>query len=218
MVPIHWYVLYMYLEMQSQCKQNPNKTANFFLFSLFRFVVFFFFFFVQVWIRPGQRNKVDDIYATRAYVNVLERAVAASLQHSNGRVGKFNVILDGQGFSWNLMPSIHQLKVFITILQDHFPDRLGIVLLSNLGRIGEFVVNIIKPLISEEVRQKLKILPRDLKQRRVMLQTIVGPKYIPTWLGGKDSFVFDVDTYYSQTKVLSDTEAVDYVQSMPYHS
>jgi CRAL/TRIO domain len=94
--------------------------------------------------------KVDDIFATRAYVNALEQAVAASLQNSNGRVGKFNVIVDGHNFSWGLLPSLHQLQTFVTMLQDHFPDRLGIVLLTNLGRVGEFLVGILKPIISEE--------------------------------------------------------------------
>jgi len=65
----------------------------------------------QVWIRPAKRTKVDDIFSTRTYVNVLEQAVAASLVNSKGRVGKFNVILDGEHFSWSLMPSMHQLKV-----------------------------------------------------------------------------------------------------------
>jgi len=90
----------------------------------------------------------------RAYVNALEQAVTASLRNSNGRVGKFNIILDGHNFSFGLMPSLHQLKVFVTILQDHFPDRLGIIMLTNLGRVGEILVGIIRPIISEEGEEK----------------------------------------------------------------
>lgn len=55
------------------------------------------------------------------------------------------------------MPSLHQLKVFVTMLQDHFPDRLGIIMLTNLGRVGEFVVGIVKPIISEEGTQFLRL-------------------------------------------------------------
>lgn len=198
---------------------------------------------IQVWIRPGRRVKVDDIFSTRAYVNALEQAVAASLRNSNGRVGKFNVIVDGHDFSWGLMPSLHQLKVFVTMLQDHFPDRLGIIMLTNLGRVGEFVVGIIKPIISEEgkrnitfsrqhrflashnkldfystVRQKIIVLPRVEKERRVMLKAVVGVNNIPKWLGGRDGYDFDSKIYYSDTIVLSDEEATQYAKTMPYHA
>ena len=185
--------------------------------------------------------KVDDIFSTRAYVNALEEAVAASLRNSKGRVGKFNVILDGHNFSWGLMPSLHQLRVFVTMLQDHFPDRLGIIMLTNLGRVGEFVVGIIKPIISEEgardmspnlshvylflmsffcstVRQKIIVLPRDDKTRRTMLKAVVGLNNIPKWLGGRDTFEFDPNRYYSNSLVLSDEEATQYAKTMPYHS
>jgi len=171
-----------------------------------------------VWIRPGRRVKVDDIFTTRAYVNALEQAVTASLVNSGGRVGKFNVVLDGHNFSWGLMPSLHQLKVFITILQDHFPDRLGIILLTNLGRVGEFVVGVVKPIISEEVRNKIVVLPREEKLRREMLQAVVGTANIPKWLGGRDPFEFDVNTYYSNSQVISDEESKEYTKMMPYHT
>lgn len=171
-----------------------------------------------VWIRPGRRVKLDDLFSLRMYVNALEQSIAASLANSKGRVGKFNVILDGAKFSWGLMPSLHHLKSFVTILQDHFPDRLGIILLTNLGRIGDFVVGVVKPLISEEVRQKIKVLPRDDNQRREMLQAVVGANNIPKWLGGKDTYQFNAKTYYADTLVVPDDESIEYVQTMPYHA
>lgn len=171
-----------------------------------------------VWIRPGRRVKVDDLFSIRVYVNVLEQSVAASLQHSQGRVGKFNVVLDGHDFSWALMPSVHQLKVFITMLQDHFPDRLGIILLTNLGRVGEFLVGIVKPLISEEVRQKIIVLPRNERLRLEMLRAVVGLNNVPEWLGGDDPYEFNPKTYYTESLVISDEESINYTKSMPYHT
>lgn len=84
--------------------------------------------------------------------------------------------------------------------------------------MGEFVIGIVKPLISEEVRQKIKVLPRDPKLRRQVLQTVVGTENIPGWLGGKDSFRFDVDSYYSHSTVISDEESIEYLTTMPYHA
>eukprot|EP00980_Cylindrotheca_fusiformis_P026613 scaffold16625_cov118-Cylindrotheca_fusiformis.AAC.4 len=172
-----------------------------------------------VWIRPGLRTKIDDVAQTRAYVNSLERAVAESLIRSNGRVGKFNVVMDGSGFSMGLTPSIHQVKVFVTMLQDHFPDKLGMILIANLGRVGDIVVRMFLPLISEEVRNKIIVLPKEPGERQRILNAVVGYENSPTWLGGVDTYQFNSDDYYSDAQFLfSDEEAKAYIETMPYHA
>jgi hypothetical protein len=170
-----------------------------------------------VWIRPGQRTKVNDVAYTRAYINTLERAVAASLQRTGGRVGKFNVVVDGSHFSWGLLPS--QIKMFVTMLQDHFPDRLGMVLLTNLGWVGEFVVKLFLPLITEEVRNKITVLPHGIVERNQLLETVVGRENVPAWLDGADAYEFDVDVYYAnESMYASDEDANEYLTTMPYHA
>ena len=172
-----------------------------------------------VWIRAGFRNKIDDTAQTRVYVNTLERAVAASLARSNGRVGKFNVVLDGTGFSFRLMPSVHAVKSFVTMLQDHFPDRLGMILMTNLGSVGEMLAKIILKLLSEEVRNKIILLPHDPQERQAILNTVVGYKNSPTWLGGTDTYQFNAKEYYADPELmLSDKEALEYLETMPYHA
>ena len=171
-----------------------------------------------VWVRPGQRTKVDDMANTRAYINTIEMAVTKSMKNSNGRIGKFNAIIDGSNFSWGLFPARHQLFAFVLMLQDHFPDRLGMLFLTNLGRIGELVVKLVLPLLSEEVRAKIHVLPHDPLKRRAALEAVMPAKYIPDWLGGSDSFVFDVNEYYKDSVVITDEEAKKYVTTMPYHA
>ena len=167
----------------------------------------------------GRRTKVGDVHSTRAHVYTLEQAVTASLENSKGRVGKFNVIVDGTGFSFGLMPSLHYIKVLVTILQDHFPDRLGLIVLSNIGRVGEMVVSMVKPLISEEVRQKIVVLPHKESKRKQVLETVVGVEYIPKWMGGEDDYEFSTETYYSNPEaVITDEEALEYTKTMPYHA
>mmetsp|Transcript_2841 Transcript_2841/g.6690 ORF Transcript_2841/g.6690 Transcript_2841/m.6690 type:complete len:465 (+) Transcript_2841:80-1474(+) len=172
-----------------------------------------------VWIRGGLRNKIDDTAQTRAYVNTLERAVAASYARSNGRVGKFNVVLDGTGFSFRLMPSLHSVKIFVTMLQDHFPDKLGIILMTNLGSVGEMLAKMILKLLSEEVRNKIIILPHDPQERQAILNTVVSYDNSPTWLGGTDTYQFNAKEYYADPEFMqSDKEALEYLETMPYHA
>lgn len=62
------------------------------------------------------------------------------------------------------------------------------------------------------------MLPRDERTRRAMLKAVVGVNNIPNWLGGRDTFEFDSNIYYSASTVLSDDDAIEYTKKMPYHA
>jgi hypothetical protein len=173
-----------------------------------------------VWLRPAVRVHVDEVTYTRTIVRELERAVAVSMDHSKGRVGKFNAVIDGQGFSLGATPSLNGIKTFVTILQDHYVDRLGVLILTNLGTFAELVLKLFLPLITEDVRKKIVVLPHDEQERRVVLETVLGKENIPVWLGGDDEYEFNVDEYYDSedTVVGTDEEAMEYLELMPYHS
>jgi hypothetical protein len=168
-------------------------------------------------IRLSRRVTADDkdgIFFTRAMIGEFDRAVAASLQRSNGRVGKFNAVVDGTDFTLSTMPSIGTVKSLIAILQDHFADRLGVVVLVNVGPICEILLKIFVSLITEEVRNKIVMLPHDQNERMAALETILGKDNTPIWLGGVDNYVFQVDEHYANNKVSID-EALDYLATMP---
>lgn len=75
------------------------------------------------------------------------------------------------------------------------------------------------PLITKEVRDKIHILERDPVKRNLVLETAIGAENIPTWLGGKDTFEFDVDKYYSDDQnIFADESAKMYLTTMPYHA
>jgi hypothetical protein len=173
-----------------------------------------------VWLRPAVRVHVDEVTFTRTIVRELERAVAVSMNNSNGRVGKFNAVVDGKDFSFGCMPSINGLKSFVTISQDHYVDRLGVVILTNLGRFSEVLLKLFLSLITEEVRNKIIILPHDEYERRGVLETVLGKENVPLWLGGENDYRFNVDEYYNShdTVVGTDEEAVEYLELMPYHA
>jgi len=120
-----------------------------------------------------------------------DRAVALSLQKSHGRVGKFNAVVDATGYEFGKsLPALSHLKEAVHLLQDHFPDRLGVVVLVNLSRTAELVVNLVKPWLTKEVRDKIHAVRAD------QLSLLVEPHDIPDWLGGPDNYRFDPESYY----------------------
>ena len=47
-------------------------------------------------------------------------------------------------------PAIATIQKTVAALQDHFPNRLGVVALLNLSRGAEIVVNLIKPWLTKD--------------------------------------------------------------------
>jgi hypothetical protein len=178
-----------------------------------------------VWLRMALRTVVDEGFLIRTMVQALEHAVGASMKRSDGTVGKFNIVIDGTDFSWSVAPTLPSIKALVTILQDHYVDRLGVVVLVNAGRLVEILLKIFLPLITEEVRNKIIVLSK--KEQTSKLSIIVGQSNIPTWLGGTDHYEFDVDQYYynnyygdddTRTGAIgTDEEAIEYRTTMPYH-
>ena len=176
-----------------------------------------------VWLRLSQKLNTDDehdhIFFVRSMIREFENAVAFSLQRSNGRLGKFNAVVDGEGFTWSSMPSLRAVKNLVAVLQDHFAGRLGVIILVNGSSICELLLKLFLPLITEEVRNKIVMLPRDKKERLESLEMLIGSREkIPTSLGGADDYVFNVDEYYVNIRIGPDEEALEYLTTMPYHA
>ena len=105
-----------------------------------------------------------------------------------------------------------------TMLQDHYPNRLGMLYLSNMSRAAEFVVTLIKPLITKEVRDKIHILSHDPERRAAELESFIEKDSIPEFLGGPDKYLFNVHAYYPKRNHWSDRQGEDFMKTMPYHA
>jgi hypothetical protein len=104
------------------------------------------------------------------------------------------------------------------MLQDHFPDRLGMVFLVNVSVAGEILWRLIKPLLTKDVRDKVKILSSDPDKRMAELETLSEKEYIPDWLGGVDTYRFDATSYYPKSMQWSEEQGNEFMTSMPYHT
>jgi hypothetical protein len=172
----------------------------------------------MIWVRPGMHQTVDGMAYFRVILNTVDAAIAASLRDSHGRVGKFNAVIDTTNYEWSKMPNIAHIKQHVTMLQDHYPDRLGVLLLINLSRSAEFFVNIVKNLLTKEVREKIMVLPHNKEKALAQLGAVVENEYIPDWLGGPDRFRFDASHYYAKQQHMSEVDSRSFLVAMPYHA
>ena len=161
----------------------------------------------------------NDLSFFRGILHSADRAIADALKESNGEVGKFNVIFDCQGFSLSHAPTIHALKQGVTMLQDHYPNRLGMIFLSRLSRVGEVFLRVVLGLITKEVRDKIKILPHhDQAKSMAILKMVLEEESIPDYMGGTDTYRFSVDSYYPPEYRCTEDEAQEFLTTMPYHA
>lgn len=173
----------------------------------------------MVWLRPGLASPTENLHQyIRSVIHAIEMAVSDSLHRNAGTIGRFNVVIDCANMSSKNSPSMSGVKILFSVLQDHFPDRLGVLLLANLSGLTQLLLKMVLPFVTEEVRAKIHIIPNDEVERRMMLQQFIDEKHIPYYLGGKDEYEFDAAEYYQEKCILSEDGIKEYLTTMPYHA
>lgn len=162
-----------------------------------------------------------EAYA-RVLVHGIDTCIADVLRRSNGKVGKCNILLDANGFGLSGIPSMGMTKRLLSMLQDHYPDRLGVFVIANMANAAQIFLKMVLPFLPIEVRRKIHLLPSDAQGKSKMLKSLVVEQFVPTWLGGQDTHNFDANEYYKtgsyKSEFISDEEGVEYVKTMPYHT
>lgn len=105
----------------------------------------------MVWYRPGKASLDDPELYIRTLIYTLEAAVTDSLLRNKGEIGRFNLVIDCEGVGTKSIPSMAYVKKLFAFLQDHFPDRLGVLLLANLSGVGRMVMNMVMPFVTGRI-------------------------------------------------------------------
>lgn len=175
-----------------------------------------------VWYTPGLHKPQHHESYIRCIVHAFESAIHNGLTHSNHiQGGKYHVILDCSNFSLSLFPNFHDVKRLVTIFQDHFPNKLGKIIVVNANTATTLFYNLLWPLLTDCVRQKFIILQNKNKDKRLkeMIDLMGGGEFIPKHLGGPDDFVFDAHEFYANNGLQgTDEMALQYLTRMPYHA
>ena len=176
-----------------------------------------------VWYTPGLQKPDHHESYIRCIVHTFESAIHQGLTYDNTiHGGKYHVILDSTNFSLSLFPNFHDVKRLITIFQDHFPNKLGKIIVVNANTATTLFYNLLYPLLTDCVRKKFIILQNKDKEKRLkeMMQFMGdSDEFIPKRLGGRDDFVFDAEEYYANGGVHgSDEMGMEYLTRMPYHA
>jgi hypothetical protein len=173
----------------------------------------------MVWYRPSLASPSDntELYM-RTIIHTLDLAVSDSLLRNSGTIGRFNLVMDCSGMTSKNSPTIANVKRLFSVLQDHFPDRLGVLLVANASTLTQMLMKMMLPFVTEDVRAKIHIIPNKVDERRDMLLQLMTEGQIPYYLGGNDEYNYDAIQYYQGKCVLSEDSITEYISTMPFHA
>lgn len=135
-------------------------------------------------MRPGYENMPGHPDNMRNLVFTLERACAESGD------SKFCVLLDFSHYSIAKFPSLATSKATLSVLQDHYPERLGMAVIVNPPQLFSALYSAISPFVDPVTRAKIMFVKGE-KQ----LHQQIDPAQISLSLGGTAQ-EFDPDVYY----------------------
>ena len=105
------------------------------------------------WPRLIEDN-IQIVYFFTFYVDAVCRMAEQAGQET------FFAISDLEGFSMANF-SLQQIKIAISILQNHYPERLGMIFVINAPFVFTAAWRLIQPLLDERTRNKIEILGSD---------------------------------------------------------
>ncbi|XP_059647278.1 phosphatidylinositol transfer protein PDR16-like isoform X2 [Cornus florida] len=141
-------------------------------------------------MRPGFQNTSSIDGQIRYLVYCMENAI----MDLNPDQEQMIWLIDFQG--WNMACiSVKVTKVTANVLQDHYPERLGLGILYNPPKIFESFWLMVKPFLEPKTHKKVKFVYSDDPQSRKLMEDLFDMDKLESAFGGKNSSGFDYKAY-----------------------
>lgn len=121
-----------------------------------------------MYVRVGRENTWDVKGNTMSLVYTMERAVAAMDINTCETI----CIVDCEGVGIMNAPSTAFITSAVEIMGHHYPRRNGQVFICNVSSVFYMIWNVISLSLSEEAKQKIRILTSDRNEMRLQIGEI----------------------------------------------
>lgn len=133
----------------------------------------------------------------RHLVYQLERAVRAA-KHADCDE-KWVVMIDFGGYSMSNAPPLRTTRETLSILQDHYPERLHRAYLVDAPWLFQGVFKAISPFIDPVTKAKIVFASSSPDSKDALVQHI-PPESVEKCLGGSAEFTYSADEYFSDDR------------------
>ncbi|KAK9748963.1 hypothetical protein RND81_02G093300 [Saponaria officinalis] len=96
--------------------------------------------------------------------------------------------------------SIKSAKETAHVLQNHYPERLGIAIMYNPPRIFEQFYRVVKPFLEPKTRNKVKFVYTDDPNSKKIMEELFNMDQLESAFGGKSTESFDIHKFAQRMK------------------
>lgn len=144
-------------------------------------------------LRPGLENTTSAIGQIKYLVYSLEKAIMNLTEDQEKMVW----LTDFQCWTLGSTP-LKVTRETVNVLQDCYPERLGLAILYNPPRIFESFWKIVKPFLDHETRKKVKFVYSNDKESQKIMAEVFDMEELDSAFGGKNPATFEYNSYAEQ--------------------
>lgn len=145
-------------------------------------------------LRPGMQNTKSLDNQMRHLVYLIENAI---LNLPEGQE-QMSWLIDFTGWSISNSVPVKSARDTVNILQNHYPERLGIAFLYNPPRIFEAFWKIVKYFLDAKTFQKVKFVYPKNNDSVELMRSYFDEENLPKEFGGKAMLNYDHEEFTKQ--------------------
>ncbi|XP_024976656.1 phosphatidylinositol transfer protein 3-like isoform X1 [Cynara cardunculus var. scolymus] len=142
-------------------------------------------------MKPGLQNTTSMDTQIRHLVYMMENAI---LNLPDGQE-EMVWLIDFTGLSFSINVPIKTARDTVTILQNHYPQRLAVAILYSPPRIFEAFWKIVKYFLDPKTFQKVKFVYPKNKESLELIKSFFDVDNLPTEFGGKATMKYDHEDF-----------------------
>ncbi|KAL6850504.1 hypothetical protein ACP4OV_021131 [Aristida adscensionis] len=141
-------------------------------------------------LRPGLENTTSATGQIKYLVYSLEKAIMNLTDNQEKMVW----LTDFQSWTLGSTP-LKVTRETVNVLQDCYPERLGLAILYNPPRIFESFWKIVKPFLDHETRKKVKFVYSNDKESQKIMAEVFDMDKLDSAFGGNNPAGFEYNSY-----------------------
>ncbi|KAL3844832.1 hypothetical protein ACJIZ3_002235 [Penstemon smallii] len=142
-------------------------------------------------MRPGKQNTTSPEGNIRHLVYLMENAI---LNLPEGQE-QMSWLIDFSDWSFNTNVPIKTARDIIYILQNHYPERLAIVVLYNPPRLFGAFWKVVKYFVDQKTFQKINFVYPKNKDSLELMKTFFDSENLPNEFGGNATLKYDHEEF-----------------------
>ncbi|CAM0875066.1 unnamed protein product [Alopecurus aequalis] len=142
-------------------------------------------------MRPTKQNTTSHGGQLRHLIYTLENAILSLPEGQDKMVW----LIDFTGWTLAHAAPIKTSRESMSVLQNHYPERLAIAFLLNAPKVFEASFKVLKRLVDPKSVKKLNFVYMENEESMKTMYEHIDPEVLPVELGGKNNVVYNHEEY-----------------------